>query len=126
MELTQKINFKQPKYILPALVYFPLLFTGYFVIDMLHTKKADIADPSMQQTEYLNPNLPQPKVKDDLEGKYESMLKSYGIPCLRMERAEGSLGRVVLGISGYGVEIYVPENLLEDAKTLIEDSGNEP
>jgi len=45
---------------------------------MLHTKKADIADPSMQQTEYLNPNLPQPKVKDDLEGKYESMLKSYG------------------------------------------------
>ena len=78
MELTQKINFKQPKYILPALIYFPLLFTGYFVIDMLHTKKADIADPSMQQTEYLNPNLPQPKVKDDLEGKYESMLKSYG------------------------------------------------
>ena len=48
MELTQKINFKQPKYILPALVYFPLLFTGYFVIDMLHTKKADIADLSMQ------------------------------------------------------------------------------
>ena len=55
-----------------------------------------------------------------------SMLKSYGIPCLCMERAEGSLGRVVLGISGYGVEIYVPENLLEDAKTLIEDTGNEP
>ena len=78
MELTQKINFKQPKYILPALVYFPLLFTGYFVIDMFHTKKAEIPDPSMQLTEYLNPNLPEPKVKDDLEGKYESMLKSYG------------------------------------------------
>ena len=78
MELKQKINFKQPKYILPALVYIPLLFTGYFVIDMLHTKKAEIADPSMQETEYLNPNLPSPRVKDDLEGKYESMLKSYG------------------------------------------------
>ena len=78
MELKQKINFKQPKYILPALVYFPLLFTGYFVIDMLHTKKAEITDPSMQETEYLNPNLPSPRVKDDLEGKYESMLKSYG------------------------------------------------
>ena len=78
MELKQKINLKQPKYILPALVYFPLLFTGYFVIDMLHTKKAEIADPSMQETEYLNPNLPSPRVKDDLEGKYESMLKSYG------------------------------------------------
>lgn len=78
MELTKKINFKQPKYILPALIYFPLLFTGYFLIDMFHTKKAEIGDPSMQLTEYLNPNLPAPKVKDDLEGKYESMLKSYG------------------------------------------------
>ncbi len=78
MELTKKINFRQPKYMLPALVYIPLLFTGYFVIDMLGTKKAEIVDPSMQSTEYLNPNLPQAKVKDDLEGKYESMVKSYG------------------------------------------------
>ena len=54
-----------------------------------------------------------------------NMLKAYGIPSLCMERAEGSLGRVVLGISGYGVEIYVPANLLGDAKTLIEESGSE-
>ena len=73
-----KINFKQPKYILPAILYPLLLATGYFVIDMFHTEKADIGDPSMQTTEYLNPNLPQPKVKDDLGGKYENMLKSFG------------------------------------------------
>lgn len=78
MEQFKKINFKQPKYILPAILYFPLLFTGYFVIDMFHTEKAEIADPTMQSTEYLNPNLPQAKVKDGLDGKYESMLKSYG------------------------------------------------
>ncbi len=78
MELTKRINFRQPKYMIPALVYFPLIFTGYFVIDMLGTKKAETVDPSMQTTEYLNPNLPQAKVKDDLEGKYESMLKSWG------------------------------------------------
>jgi conjugative transposon TraM protein len=78
MELTKKINFRQPKYMIPALVYIPLLFTGYFVIDMIGTKKSETVDPSMQTTEYLNPNLPQAKVKDDLEGKYESMLKSYG------------------------------------------------
>jgi hypothetical protein len=42
-----------------------------------------------------------------------------------MERAEGSLGRVVLGISGYGVEIFVPANLLDDAKALIEGSESE-
>ena len=53
-----------------------------------------------------------------------NMLRAYGIPCLCMERAEGSLGRVVLGISGYGVEIFVPETLLNDAKILIEEETN--
>ena len=78
MNKINTINFKQPKYILPAILYPLLLATGYFVIDMFHTEKADIGDPSMQTTEYLNPNLPQPKVKDDLGGKYENMLKSFG------------------------------------------------
>lgn len=78
MEQLKKINFKQPKYMLPAILYFPILFTGYFVIDMFYTEKAEIEDPTMQSTEYLNPNLPQAKVKDELDGKYESMLKSYG------------------------------------------------
>jgi len=54
-----------------------------------------------------------------------NMLKAYGIPCLCMERGEGSLGRVVLGISGYGVEIYVPATLLDDAKILLEEEHNE-
>lgn len=76
MELTKRINFRQPKYMIPALIYFPLIFTAYFVIDAFGTKKAETVDPSMQTTEYLNPNLPQAKVKDDLDGKYESMLKS--------------------------------------------------
>lgn len=78
MEQLKKINFKQPKYMLPAILYFPILFTGYFVIDMFYTEKAEIEDPTMQSTEYLNPNLPEAKVKDELDGKYESMLKSYG------------------------------------------------
>lgn len=78
MEQLKMINFKQPKYMLPAILYFPILFTGYFVIDMFYTEKAEIEDPTMQSTEYLNPNLPQAKVKDELDGKYESMLKSYG------------------------------------------------
>ena len=33
MKITEKINFKQPKYMLPAIVYIPLLATGYFVCD---------------------------------------------------------------------------------------------
>lgn len=58
-----------------------------------------------------------------------NMLKAYGIPCLSMERGEGSLGKVVLGISGYGVDIYVPASLLEDARKLLdgpEESAEDP
>ena len=73
-----KINFKQPKYLLPAILYPLLLATGYFFIDMFHTEKADFGNPSMQVTEYLNPYLPQPRVNDDLGGKYENMLRTYG------------------------------------------------
>ena len=38
-----------------------------------------------------------------------------------LERGNGHLGRLVLGISGYGVDIYVPKSMLEDAKKLIEE-----
>ena len=70
MELTKKINFRESKYMIPALIYFPLLFTGYFVIDMIGTKKAETVDPSMQTTEYLNPNLPQMISQAHSEGLY--------------------------------------------------------
>lgn len=78
MEWTKKIDFKQTKYRLPAILYIPLLVTGYFFIDLFHTEKAEIPDTSLKTTEYLNPNLPEANIKGDLEGKYESMLKSYG------------------------------------------------
>lgn len=78
MNILKKINLRQPKYIIPALIYLPLLFTGYMVIDMLHTAPAEIVDQSLETTDYLNPKLPDAKVRTDLEGKYESMLKSYG------------------------------------------------
>ena len=78
MEKLSKINFNQPKYKLPAILYPLILLAGYFIIDLFHTEKADIGDSTMQTTEYLNPELPQPKVSDDLGGKYENMLKSFG------------------------------------------------
>ena len=54
-----------------------------------------------------------------------NMLQAYGIPSLCMERGNGNLGRVYLGISGYGVDIYVPKSLLNDAKLLCEEENNE-
>ena len=73
IQTLKKINWKQPKYMLPLIIYFPLLFVGY------HTEKAEIPDASMTTTEYLNPELPDAKMKGDgIGNKYESMLKSYG------------------------------------------------
>lgn len=76
--ITDKINFKQPKYILPLIIFFPLLVTAYFVFDMFDTELAK-APTSLETTEYLNSNLPQAQIKDDgIGNRYESMLKSYG------------------------------------------------
>ena len=55
IQTLKKINWKQPKYM------------------------AEIPDSSMTTTEYLNPDLPDAKMKGDgIGNKYESMLKSYG------------------------------------------------
>ena len=78
MDALKKINWKQPKYMIPLIIYFPLLFVGYFVIDLFHTEKAEIPD-GLATTEYLNPDLPEAKMKGDgIGNKYASMLKSYG------------------------------------------------
>ena len=78
-EALKKINWKQPKYVIPVLIYIPLLVVMYFVVDLFHTEKAEIPDDSMKTTEYLNPELPDAKIKGDGVGnKYESMVKSYG------------------------------------------------
>lgn len=76
--ITDKINFKQPKYMLPAILYPLLLITGYLVFDIFDTEAAE--KPSeLQTTEFLNPELPQAQIQNDgIGGKYESMVKSYG------------------------------------------------
>ena len=80
MKLTERINFRQPKYMLPAIVYLPLLGAFYFIFDLFDTKVAEKQDANMQTTEYLNPNLPQAHIKggDGIGGKYENMLNAYG------------------------------------------------
>ena len=77
MNKLKNINFRQPKYMLPAILYFPILITLYFGIDLFRTKKAETRDPSLQTTEYINPKLPEAKVKDDIGGKMQNMQSSY-------------------------------------------------
>lgn len=76
--ITDKIDLKQPKYMLPAILYPLLLITGYLVFDIFDTQAAEKPN-GLQTTEFLNPELPQAQIHNDgIGGKYESMVKSYG------------------------------------------------
>ena len=77
--ITDKINFKQPKYVLPAILYPLLLISGYLIFDIFDTEPAETGN-TLQTTEFLNPELPQARVDNNggIDGKYESMVKSYG------------------------------------------------
>ncbi len=76
--ITDKINFKQPKYMLPAILYPLLLIAGYLIFDIFDTETAEKPN-ALQTTEFLNSELPQAQIRNDgIGGKYESMVKSYG------------------------------------------------
>lgn len=49
-----------------------------------------------------------------------NMLEAYGIPCLKIYPGDGGFGKLVLGMSGQGVDIYVPQSMLADAQALCE------
>lgn len=77
--ITDKINFRQPKYVLPAILYPLLLISGYLIFDIFDTEPAK-TENALQATEFLNPELPQARVDNNggIGSKYESMVKSYG------------------------------------------------
>lgn len=51
-----------------------------------------------------------------------NMLEAFGIPCLKVYPGYGSFGKVILGMSGEGTEIYVPKSLHGDALALCTES----
>lgn len=74
-----KQNYKQPKYMLPAIVYLPLMFTGYTVCNLFATEKAEVGDKKLETVEHLNDKIPDAHIKGDgLGSKYDSMLDAYG------------------------------------------------
>ena len=48
-----------------------------------------------------------------------SMLEAYGIPSVERYPGDGAFGKVVIGMSGNGVDIYVPKSALADARELL-------
>lgn len=54
-----------------------------------------------------------------------NMLTAYGIPAIRVYPGDGVFGKIVLGMSGTGADILVPENMYEDAKALMEAESDD-
>ena len=46
-------------------------------------------------------------------------LTAYGIPCFKYYDKEGGAGKVINGFSGFGVGLYVPASMAEDAQNLL-------
>ena len=57
----------------------------------------------------------------DFEGQIvAALLTSEGIPVVSQYPLGGEFGRVIMGMSGTGRELYVPETMLEEARALLE------
>lgn len=52
-----------------------------------------------------------------------NMLEAYGIPCLKAYPGDGGFGKLILGMSGQGVDILVPKSMYEDAVALCNEEG---
>lgn len=54
-----------------------------------------------------------------------SRMEAYGIPCLRQYPSNGEFGKLILGVSGTGTDIFVPASLWADACELLRSPENE-
>ena len=73
----KQINFKSPKYVIPAIVYVGLLFLGFMVMQIINTDTSGKKDFG-QTTDYLNSDLPQANTDSILGDKMDNSEKEYG------------------------------------------------
>ena len=79
MNLFKDINFKQPKYILPLILYIPVVGCAYFILRFGDIEVADVGNSKLETTEHINDKLPDPNIKGDGIGdKYTNMLNDFG------------------------------------------------
>lgn len=79
MQSLKNINFRQPKYVLPAVAYPFLLILGY-ILSSLFTTKIERSDRGVgETTDYLNAHLPDANIKGDgIGSKHENMRQTFG------------------------------------------------
>ncbi|OGO76687.1 MAG: hypothetical protein A2Y23_10860 [Clostridiales bacterium GWB2_37_7] len=60
--------------------------------------------------------------KDEIQANIvESLLKAYGIPLSRKYKGNDTFGKIVLGLTVNGIDLYVPKSAFEEAKGIIEN-----
>lgn len=74
----KKINFKQPKYVIPTIAYFGLLLLGWLFIDLFQVEIEEKGESGLQSTEYLNAELPSANVSKDIGSKRKNMRDAFG------------------------------------------------
>ena len=74
----KKINFKQPKYVIPTLVYIGSLVIPYLFMEVFDVEIEDKKDANLQTTEYLNAQLPSANVSKDIGSKRKNMRDAFG------------------------------------------------
>lgn len=71
-----KINFKQPKYMIPAIAFFPVVFIGYQVISIFDFEVEKEDKPV--QTDGINIEMPKVNIDKELKSKYQNMMDDMG------------------------------------------------
>ncbi|HHX87825.1 MAG TPA: hypothetical protein GX693_06590 [Firmicutes bacterium] len=54
-------------------------------------------------------------------GVIESFLRTYEIPVLKKYQEAGGFLKVYMGMTSFGIDLYVPASCLEQAKKLLEE-----
>jgi len=58
-------------------------------------------------------------VKDDIEASIvEAKLRASGIPTIKRYREAGGYLEIYMGMNSFGVDLYVPRHLLEEAQVV--------
>ena len=60
------------------------------------------------------------KCNDFEDTLFTGMLEACGIPAMILHPNDGDFGELILGMSGTGSSIFVPETMYEEAKELME------
>lgn len=75
--MNKKLNLKQPKYVIPALTYLPVMALLYIGVDMFAPVE-EVKVSKMKSTTYLNSELPSANVKESMGSKKANVENRFG------------------------------------------------